>query len=111
MRDKVTRLFVVVAIAEAISWAGLLIGMAFKYGPPSNELGVRVFGPIHGALFLAYCVLALLTARAQRWRLLPTGLALASGVPPLATLAFKRWAGRRGMLNVDAPAREPTPVG
>ncbi|MDQ7911114.1 DUF3817 domain-containing protein [Phytohabitans sp. ZYX-F-186] len=111
MREKVIRLFVAVAIAEAMSWAGLLIGMAFKYGPPGNELGVRVFGPIHGALFVAYCVLALVTARIQRWRLLPTGVALACGIPPLATLAFKRWAGRRGMLAAAAPDRVPTPVG
>ncbi|MFC0527081.1 DUF3817 domain-containing protein [Phytohabitans kaempferiae] len=111
MRDKVTRLFVVVAIAEAFSWAGLLAGMALKYGPPGNELGVQVFGPIHGALFMAYCALALVTARAHRWSLLATGAALACGIPPFATLVFKRWAGRRGMLDISTEAREPARVG
>lgn len=99
-----TRLFVAVAIAEAFSWAGLLSGMLVKYGPPDNELGVQVFGPIHGALFLAYCLLALATAWARRWGLWVTAAALACGIPPFATLAFKRWAGRRGKLDAGTPA-------
>ncbi|WP_433528681.1 DUF3817 domain-containing protein [Micromonospora sp. CA-263727] len=111
MREKVTRLFVVAAIAEAISWAGLLAGMAVKYGPPGNELGVQIFGPIHGALFVAYGVLVLAVARVHRWSLLATGVALACAVPPFATLVFERSARRRGLLDVTEPAREPAPVG
>ncbi|PZF99005.1 DUF3817 domain-containing protein [Micromonospora deserti] len=112
MRAKVTRLFVVAAIAEAVSWAALLVGMAVKYGPPANEVGVQVFGPIHGGLFIAYGVLVLVVARLRRWSLPATGLALACAVPPFATLAFERWARRRGMLNpVGEPVREAAPVG
>ncbi|MFV2017234.1 DUF3817 domain-containing protein [Micromonospora sp. LOL_023] len=98
MREMVTRLFVVTAIAEACSWAGLLAGMAVKYGPPGNELGVQIFGPIHGALFTAYGLLALAVAWVHRWRVPVTVLALVCAVPPFATLAFERWARRRGML-------------
>ena len=61
------RTFRAVAIAEACSWIGLLIGMAFKYLVVFDDVGVRVFGPIHGALFVAYVVVALVTARAFRW--------------------------------------------
>ncbi|MER7459158.1 DUF3817 domain-containing protein [Micromonospora sp. NPDC126480] len=112
MRERVTRLFVVAAIAEAISWAALLAGMAVKYGPPANELGVQIFGPIHGGLFIAYGVLVLAVARLRRWSLLATGAALLCAVPPFATLAFERWARRRGLLtDAPAPAREATPVG
>ncbi|WP_341715985.1 DUF3817 domain-containing protein [Micromonospora sp. FIMYZ51] len=111
VREKVTRLFVVGAIAEAISWAGLLAGMAVKYGPPGNEVGVQIFGPIHGALFVAYGVLVLAVARVHRWGVLTTVVALACAVPPFATLVFERWARRRGMLDVAEPAREPAPVG
>ncbi|GIJ31333.1 DUF3817 domain-containing protein [Micromonospora sediminimaris] len=111
VRDKVTRLFVVAAIAEAISWAGLLAGMAVKYGPPGNELGVQIFGPIHGALFVAYGVLVLAVARVHRWSPLATFVALACAVPPFATVIFERWARRRGMLDVGEPAPEPAPVG
>ncbi len=111
VRDKVTRLFVVAAIAEAISWAGLLAGMAVKYGPPGNELGVQIFGPIHGALFVIYGALVLAVARVRRWSLLAAVVALACAVPPFATIAFERWARRRGMLDTTEPVREPAPVG
>ena len=112
MREKVTRLFVTVAIAEAFSWLGLLIAMGVKYGPLGNELGVKIFGPLHGFLFVAYGVLVLLTAWQRRWSVLATGLALVCAVPPLATLAFERWARKRGMLTDAAPAApEPAPVG
>ena len=52
--------FRVVAIAEAISWAALLIGMFFKYVVVENEVGVQIFGPIHGAIFVLYVIVALL---------------------------------------------------
>ncbi|MCZ7437975.1 DUF3817 domain-containing protein [Micromonospora sp. WMMC241] len=114
MRDGWIRAFVVAAIAEACSWAALLAGMAVKYGPPRNEIGVQVFGPIHGALFVAYGLLVLVVARRRRWSLVRTGLALASAVPPFATVLFERWARRRGLLDAptDAPAeRTLTGVG
>jgi integral membrane protein len=111
MHQTVTRLFVVAAIAEACSWLALLAGMAVKYGPPANELGVQVFGPIHGGLFVVYLVLVLAVARLHRWSLLATAVALACAVPPFATLVFERWARRRGMLRTaPEPVRAPTPV-
>ncbi|MCW3818077.1 DUF3817 domain-containing protein [Micromonospora sp. DR5-3] len=112
MREKTTRLFVAAAIAEACSWAGLLAGMAVKYGPPRNELGVQVFGPIHGALFVVYGLLVLAVARQRRWSLWHTAVALACAVPPFATVLFERWARRRGLLGEPAPVERPlTPVG
>lgn len=111
MRETVTRLFVVAAIAEAVSWAALLTGMAVKYGPPGNELGVQIFGPIHGALFVAYGLLVLAVARTRRWSLLATGVALACAVPPFATLAFERWARHRSMLHDPSPTpASPSPT-
>lgn len=51
--------FRTVALLEAVSWAGLLTGMFFKYVPdPGNEIGVKVFGWIHGIIFIAYLVVA-----------------------------------------------------
>jgi integral membrane protein len=90
--------FRVVAIAEACSWAGLLIGMFFKYVVVFDDLGVKVFGPIHGALFVAYVVVTLVVARTFRWRLPITLIALVASIPPLATLWFERRASRHGML-------------
>jgi integral membrane protein len=91
--------FRVVALAEAASWLGLLVGMFFKYVVDAGEGGVQVFGPIHGTVFLVYVVVALLTWRHQRWSL-PVGvLALAVSVPPVCTLLFERWARRTGRLE------------
>ena len=48
--------FRVVAVAEALSWLGLLTGMFFKYVVDAGEQGVQMFGPIHGTVFLTYVV-------------------------------------------------------
>jgi integral membrane protein len=90
--------FRVVAIAEACSWAGLLIGMFFKYVVVFDDIGVKVFGPIHGALFVAYVVVTILVARTFRWRWPTTLIALVASIPPLATLWFERRAQRHGLL-------------
>jgi integral membrane protein len=90
--------FRIVAIAEALSWVGLLAGMYVKYVPETSELGVQIFGPIHGGIFLAYVLVALITSRLLRWSIGTTLLALAASVPPLATIWFERWAARTGRL-------------
>lgn len=96
--SHLNRLFVAVAIAEALSWLGLLTGMYFKYLTDAGELGVKVFGPIHGGVFVVYVVLALAAARLNRWSTGTTALALVCSVPPFATLAFEQWAMRTGRL-------------
>jgi integral membrane protein len=90
--------FRVVAIAEACSWAGLLIGMFFKYVVVFDEIGVQVFGPIHGALFVAYVVVTVVVARTFRWSLSTTLIALVASIPPLATLWFERRARRTDLF-------------
>jgi integral membrane protein len=82
--------FRVVAVAEACSWAGLLVGMLFKYLIVGNEIGVQVFGPIHGALFVGYVMITLLAGRTFGWRLPTTLLGLACSIPPFATLWFEQ---------------------
>ena len=93
--------FRVVAVAEALSWIGLLAGMFVKYVPRTTELGVQVFGPLHGGIFVAYVVVALLTARVLRWSPRTTVLALVCSVPPLATVWFERLATRNGKLPLQ----------
>jgi len=102
----VVTIFRLVAFAEAASWLGLLVGMFFKYVVDAGDGGVRVFGPIHGTVFLAYVLVALVTWRHQRWSL-PVGvLALAASVPPFCTVLFEQWAERTGRLTREA-ARAP----
>ena len=93
--------FRLVAFAEGLSWLGLLVGMFFKYVVDAGEQGVQVFGPIHGTVFLAYLVVALLTWREQRWSLPVALLALAASVPPFCTLLFEVWAARTGRLDAS----------
>ena len=92
-----------VARAEAVTWALLLFGMFLKYVSGTTELGVRVFGMVHGVVFIAYCLVAVAVAVDRRWTLGRTALALLAAVPPFVTLLFERYAERRGALG--APGR------
>jgi integral membrane protein len=95
----VATVFRIVAVAEACSWLGLLAGMFVKWVLQTSELGVQVFGPIHGGIFMAYVVVSLVAVRVLRWDARTTLLALAASVPPLATIWFERWADRSGRLS------------
>jgi integral membrane protein len=95
------RLFRAVAIAEACSWVGLLVGMFFKYVVVQNEIGVQVFGPIHGALFVLYLIVTLLAARRLRWDAGTLVLALVASIPPLMTVWLERRAARQGKLRAS----------
>lgn len=100
---RLVRTFVVISLVEAFTWAGLLVGMYLKHVADVTEVGVRIFGSLHGAAFVAYVLVTLLTARSQRWPIFwTTALALAAAVPPFMTAAFERAARRRGLLDVPA---------
>lgn len=92
------------ALAEAVSWAGLLIGMLFKYALTENEIGVKVFGPVHGVIFVGYVLVTLLVRDPQRWDPRTTLLALAASIPPFGTVIFERWANRTGKLDPQTSA-------
>ncbi|MDQ5862712.1 MAG: DUF3817 domain-containing protein [Actinomycetota bacterium] len=99
VRTLVIRAFRVLAVAEAFSWAALLAGMYFKWIAKTTELGVEIAGPIHGALFVGYGIAALTLWRLQRWPFVVALFAGLSAVFPFATVAFERWAGKRGYLT------------
>ena len=48
--------FRAVAVTEAVTWGLLLTGMVLKYVTETTELGVQVFGMVHGVVFIAYCL-------------------------------------------------------
>lgn len=98
--------FRVVAAAEACSWVGLLVAMVFKYGF-GHPMAVTIFGSIHGAVFCAYVLACLLVFSPLRWSFGVLVLALFSSVPPLASVAFDRWANRRGLMS-PGDSEEPT---
>ncbi|GLU47680.1 DUF3817 domain-containing protein [Nocardiopsis ansamitocini] len=107
MSKSVLTAFRVVAAVEAFTWVGLLVGMFFKRVVVFDEIGVQIFGPLHGAAFVAYCVIALLAWVKLGWSLTTAFWALVAAVPPLGTVVFERWASRTGRI---APTRERVPA-
>jgi integral membrane protein len=103
-------LFRGLAVAEAITWALLLTGMFLKYVTETTELGVQVFGMVHGVVFIAYCLVTVLVATDQRWSLGRTALGLVAAVPPFATLLFERYAERRALLGDEWLSRHDSPT-
>ena len=103
--------FRITATAEAISWTGLLTGMYFKYLTDTGDLGVRIFGPIHGGIFVAYVVMTFLVSRALAWGGWTTLVGLACSVPPFLTLAFELWARRSGRLSTPMANPSDDPLG
>jgi integral membrane protein len=75
------RLLRVVAVVEATSFLALLVASYLKHDG-QGETGVQILGPIHGALFLAYVVLALLARDAAGWRAGTTVAVLIGAVLP-----------------------------
>ena len=100
-----------VAVAEAITWALLLTGMFLKYVTETTELGVQVFGMVHGVVFIAYCLATVLLSVDQRWPLSRLVLGLLAAVPPFVTVPFERYAERSGLLGDDWRLRSEAPRG
>ncbi len=96
--------FRLLALAEAVSWAGLLLGMFFKYVVVQNEIGVKIFGPVHGAVFVGYVLVTLMLA--QRWDRKALVWGLIASIPPFGTVVFERWAARTGRLDEVQTAKD-----
>lgn len=92
------KLFSIIALLEGLTWAGLLIGMFLKYTTQTTELGVKIFGPLHGIVFISYVVITVLAAARLRWPLWATVVAVLAAVPPLVTIPMEIWYKRRGLL-------------
>ncbi len=105
------RLHRLVARAEAVTWALLLFGMFLKYGTETTELAVRVFGMLHGVVFIAYCLATVVLSVDQKWSLGRLALGLAAAVPPFATIPFEWYAARHGLLGERWRLRDEEPAG
>lgn len=99
MSSKAGLVFRIVAIAEAFSWAGLLIAMLFKHVIGLGEGGVPTMGMVHGVLFIGYVFTSLVVFRALQWRARTLILALGCGIVPLASAVFETWALRTGKFD------------
>ncbi len=103
------RLFRRVAVAEAITWALLLVGMFLKYVTATTDLGVRVFGLVHGVVFIAYALVVLVVWVEPRGSAGGGVRGRVSGVHAWATMPVDRWAERRGLLGDRWRLRESRP--
>lgn len=104
------KLFSIIALLEGLTWAGLLTGMFLKYTTRTTELGVAIFGPLHGIVFISYVAVTFIAALRLRWPLWATLVAVLAAVPPLVTMPVEIWFKRRGLLS-DPATRHAAPAG
>jgi integral membrane protein len=97
------KLFAAVCLIEGLTWTGLLIGMFLKHTLKWTDMGVWLFGRLHGAAFIIYLVVAVLAALRLRWPWQVALGAILAAFPPLVTIPLEIWLKRRGMLT-EAPA-------
>jgi integral membrane protein len=91
-------LYRTLAVAEAVSWTLLISGLILR-AVADLPIAVTIGGGIHGFVFLAYAVTAVLVAVHQRWSAGPTVLAVVSAVIPYATIPTEIWLQRSGRLR------------
>lgn len=83
-----------IALAEATSFIALLIA-SFLKRQGEGELGVQILGPIHGALFIAYVVIALNLRPKQGWSNRATFWILVGAVVPFGGYVVDWWLLRQ----------------
>lgn len=102
-------LFRVLAIAEAISWTLLIIGLILR-ATADLAIATTIGGTIHGFVFLSYGATAVLVALNNRWRPWPTTVAIVSAIVPYATIPAELWLSRSGRLAGQWRTGEPDPA-
>lgn len=86
--------FRLVALAEATSFLILLCCSLFARD------GVPIMGPIHGMLFLAYVLIALMIREDARWTGKETILVLVGAVLPFGGFVVDRWLAGREQAGI-----------
>ncbi len=88
----VLKAFRIVAVVEAVSWLILIVATVVKYTTdPMQEIGVKIMGPVHGALFVVYVGLVLFEVRRRmRWDAKTTLVVLAESVVPFGGFVAAR---------------------
>lgn len=92
-------LYKLVATAEMITWALLILGMLGKYVFHLGDLPVRIGGSIHGFVFLSYCVSTVVVWTDQRWPAPKGIIGLLLAIVPFATAPFEHHVDRAGLLS------------
>ncbi|WP_224760566.1 DUF3817 domain-containing protein [Salinibacterium sp. ZJ450] len=87
------------AIAEAVTWKLLIVGMLLKYAAGIDTPFSFAAGLAHGFVFIAYAATAVLVGINQRWGFPLIAGAVATAIVPYATVPFDRWLERTGRLE------------
>lgn len=98
--------YMAIAFLEAVTWAGLLIGMYQKHIAGLEENLVPLFGSVHGLVFMLYLGVTWIASRSLGWSKRTTFLSMAAGVPPFLTIPVELWLRRSGRLSrrLDTPS-------
>lgn len=83
------RNFRAIALIEATSFLLLLVATVVKHAG-GTQFGVKLLGPIHGALFVLYCALALVVRSSQGWGFWKTIAVLFGAVLPFGGYVVDR---------------------
>lgn len=89
----------VVAIAEAVTWTLLIVGMLLKYVVQAGDLPVLIGGSLHGLVFVTYAATAVLVGVNQHWPIRLIAGAVVTAIIPYATIPFDRWLEKTGRLE------------
>lgn len=79
-----------IALAEATTFLALLVAAAIKR-TGGGEMGVQILGPIHGALFIAYVIVALNLRPKEDWSAKVTFWILVGAVLPFGGYVVDWW--------------------
>lgn len=88
------RNFRYVALAEATTFLALLVASVVKH-TGGTEIGVKILGPIHGLLFIAYVVMALQLRTECGWTNKQTFWILVGAVLPFGGYVVDWWLLRK----------------
>lgn len=106
MQSALTRYRVIAYLVGVFLLILTLVAMPLKY-LAHQPAAVAVVGPIHGALYMAYLVIAFDLAVRARWRIGYTLLVLLAGTVPFLSFVAERSVTHRVRAAADRPAASP----
>ncbi|WP_258142635.1 DUF3817 domain-containing protein [Arthrobacter sp. MYb227] len=92
------KLYGFLAAAEMVTWALLIFAMVMKYGFEQPAF-VRIFGMMHGVVFISYGLVTIFVWVNERWSVGRGIAGIATAIIPFATLPFERSVLKRGLLS------------
>lgn len=104
------RVFTFTARFEALTWAGLLLGLVLKYVTGTTDFVVWLFGRLHGGGFFFYVLAALVATHVLRWKWWVAVVAIGAAVLPLATLPVIHWMRQREPMTLQKQGRQALAV-